>query len=371
MTELHTGAIRDVVMTADVVVCSVPLPRPIRLGAMEIQAREYCVLRLTTESGIVGTALGYTRGLPVADALERASATVVGLDIGDAEATEPESGAVEIRARGLVEIALLDARARSAKQPLWRLLGGERARVPLLAVGGYFMDARSLEDVAAELRQLAADGFRRLKVHATERAAIEHLRQAVGAEARLAVDLHGACGTLEDALDLCLPLDDLDLDFIEDPFPPDHSHLLGELAARLRTPLAAGEDVPGAAALRDLIPGVSILRVDATSSGGITAVLEAADAAAAAGHEVMTHAFPDFHGHLAGGKPSIETVEMIPYASGANPVDVLMAGRQAVDDGALVLSEEPGHGMPLDWDAVLHHATRHATLRTDDLGGAA
>jgi L-alanine-DL-glutamate epimerase-like enolase superfamily enzyme len=250
-------------MTADVVVCSVPLPRPIRLGATAIEAREYCVLRITTEGAIVGTALGYTRGLRVADALERAAAALVGRAIGEDEASEPRPGAVEIRIRGLSEIALLDARARSAEQPLWRLLGGAKPRVPLLAVGGYFMDSRSLEDVATELQRLAAAGFKRVKVHATERAAIEHLRHAVGAAARLSVDLHGACGTLEEALDLCLPLDDLDLDFVEDPFPLDRRHLLGELAGRLHTRLAAGEDVPGASALRDLIPGVSILRVDA------------------------------------------------------------------------------------------------------------
>lgn len=77
----------------------------------------------------------------------------------------------------------------------------------------------------------------------------------------------------------------------------------------------------------------------------------------------MTHAFPDLHGHLAGGLAAVEQVEMIPYSSGANPVDVLMARRQPVENGELVLSEDPGHGMPLDWDAVVGHARR--TFSTD------
>jgi L-alanine-DL-glutamate epimerase-like enolase superfamily enzyme len=71
----------------------------------------------------------------------------------------------------------------------------------------------------------------------------------------------------------------------------------------------------------------------------------------------MTHAFPDLQAHLA-GSAAVEMVEMIPDAAGANPVGQLLARRQRIEDGQLVLSDGPGHGAPLDWDAVLAHGRR-------------
>ena len=45
--------------------CSLPLPRPIRLGPVEIKTREFVALRLETDTGLFGDALGYPRGGPL------------------------------------------------------------------------------------------------------------------------------------------------------------------------------------------------------------------------------------------------------------------------------------------------------------------
>jgi L-alanine-DL-glutamate epimerase-like enolase superfamily enzyme len=78
----------------------------------------------------------------------------------------------------------------------------------------------------------------------------------------------------------------------------------------------------------------------------------------------MTHAFPDLHAHLAGAAP-VGMVEMIPDDAGVNPVGRLLARRQRIDAGLLTLSEDPGHGAPLDWDAVTAHARQESTLDWD------
>src|SRR5438270_12428776 len=106
-------------MTARVTVVAVPLDRTIRLGSMEIRGREYAVVRLGGDEGFEGVAIGYTRGLPVGG----------------------------IRLESLLEIARRDLEAKRAGLPLWRLLGGDKARVPILAVGGYFIEQRTVEDV--------------------------------------------------------------------------------------------------------------------------------------------------------------------------------------------------------------------------------
>jgi L-alanine-DL-glutamate epimerase-like enolase superfamily enzyme len=101
-----------------------------------------------------------------------------------------------------------------------------------------------------------------------------------------------------------------------------------------------------------------VLRIDPSASGGFATVLDAASFASDRGARVMTHAFPDQHGHLAGA-PSVEMIEMIPDET-INPVGRLLARRQRIEAGELVLSDEPGHGAPLDWGAIERY-TRAAT----------
>jgi L-alanine-DL-glutamate epimerase-like enolase superfamily enzyme len=191
---------------------------------------------------------------------------------------------------------------------------------------------------------------------------VARVRAACGDGVPLGVDLGMAWRTVPDALDACAVLDELGLAFIEDPFPPDRWRSTAELAGRLRTPVAAGEDAPGPAALVELAEVVGVLRIDPSASGGIAAVLDAATVATARGATVMTHAFPDQHAHLAGSR-LVEVVEMIPDEA-VNPVGRLLARRQRVEAGELVLSEGPGHGAPLDWPEVERHA-RHTTRLMD------
>jgi L-alanine-DL-glutamate epimerase-like enolase superfamily enzyme len=357
----------------DVARCVVPTRGGVRVGHQLISAREYAVVRIATAEGLTGSALGHTRGVPVAEALALLAPTLLGRDafapaalVESLATTNPYGRGSLVRATSLLDVALYDLLAKRAELPLYRLLGGARNRVPLLVVGGYSGDAGD------ELRRLADDGFRSVKVHidcddpAEDAAYAARLQAAVGPGVKVAVDAHMAWRNLAEALAGCRPLDGLGLAFIEDPFPPDCWRLTGELQSRLATPLAAGEDVLGLQGYRDLVEAVTILRVDATSSGGIGTVTDAAALARAAGRAAMTHAFPDLHGQVAGGLGAVGLVEMIPYESGANPVGELMVRRQRVEDGELVLDEEPGNGFPLDWEAVLRRAEQTWTIDEED-----
>jgi L-alanine-DL-glutamate epimerase-like enolase superfamily enzyme len=351
---------------ADIATCAVPIPRPVRLAATVYREREYVALRIRTDDGLVGDALGYSRSVPIAPALERLAPSLLGRDalrraelVGSLRAANVNGRGSLVRALSLIDIALWDVLAKRAQLPLWRLLGGARDRVPLLAVAGYSGDP---ED---ELRRLAEAGFRRLKVHLepAEVSGVERLQRAAGVP--LAIDFHMAFASLAEALAVCRPLDELGLAFIEDPFPPERWRLTGELAATLRTPVAAGEDALGLEALRDLVDAVTILRVDATASGGIATALDAVAIAAAAGRGVITHAFHDLHGDLGGGLAAVDLVETIPEESGANPVGELLSRHHRVEGGELVLGEEPGHGLTLDWDAVVAHARDLRTIEDE------
>jgi L-alanine-DL-glutamate epimerase-like enolase superfamily enzyme len=355
---------RDAVVAAEVVLAAVPLERPVALRGTTIVDREYVVLRLRTDAGLEGAAIGYTRGLPVTRILNDLAPALLGADalgrvgivarLEQGTASMPSSAAV--RAVSLVDVALWDVAARHAGLPLWRLLGGSKPRVPVLAVGGYFSDQRTIEDVETELCGLAGRGFRHLKVHAHEPELVARLRAAVPDGVDFSVDADMRWRDLDDAVAACRRLDGLGLAFIEDPFPPDLPQLTRALADAIETPIAAGEDAAGRDALVELGSAADVLRVDATASGGIDAIVAAAGSAGAEGKTVITHAFVELHGQVAGGVQSISLAETIPYESGANPVDRLLAETQPIDDGALVLSDRPGHGLAFDWDAVARFA---------------
>ena len=77
------------------------------------------------------------------------------------------------RAVSLLEIAMADAAARSERQPLWRLLGGARARVPLMVVAGYHAAERGVDAVIDEVRALLDAGFRSVKLHTADAAIVD------------------------------------------------------------------------------------------------------------------------------------------------------------------------------------------------------
>ncbi|CAN5753164.1 mandelate racemase/muconate lactonizing enzyme family protein [soil metagenome] len=353
-----SGPAAERIVGVEVVRCALPIERPVRIGRTVYLEREYVALRLRTGDGTEGHAIGYTRGLPLDAMVSGLAEGILGCRVSrrasivDGLVAAHQNASASLgRAFSLIDIALWDALARRAGLPLWRLLGGARSRVPIMVVAGYHASERGADAVVAEVRGLIEDGFRQVKLHTADAALVAQVLEAVGDAARIGIDVGMAWRSLPAALAAARPLDELDLAFIEDPFPPERWRLTGELRVRLRTPLAAGEDAAGKALLTELAGVVDVLRIDATVGGGFGAVLDAASVASARGAAVMTHAFPDLHAHLAGA-PAVGMVEMIPDTAGVNPVGRLLARRQIVEAGELRLSEEPGHGAPLDWAAV-------------------
>ena len=124
------------------------------------------------------------------------------------------------------------------------------------------------------------------------------------------------------------------------------------MQAALKTPIAAGEDAIDAEALFGIAKAVGVLRVDATTCGGVAQAVTVIQAAGLQGCDVLPHVHHHLHAQLAGALPEIRFLEIIPEETGADPAHLLMQRRPRVDDGLVVLDEEPGAGLALYWDAV-------------------
>jgi L-alanine-DL-glutamate epimerase-like enolase superfamily enzyme len=353
--------------------CCLPLPYILRLGPVEIRTRDYVVVRIETQSGIFGEAIGYPRGTPLFETLSNMARRILGADaamrrrvmMNLEEANIPARAALT-RGLSLIDIALWDIACKKAAQPLVQFLGGLRTAAEVTVVAGYYVDQRAIADVVEEVSALEDAGCRRVKImlKGDDPSFDRKYAAAVAGRmpGRVAADAHWSWNTLTEARRICRHLDELGLNFLEDPFAASDWRLTHELRRDLSTPIAAGEDIFGARVVGDLVSGIDILRVDATTVGGITGAIEAIHIAAAAGKTVFPHVFSPLHIHLACAFPNAEGVEVIPEQSGADPLHRLLRNPPVIDAGRMSPSTEPGVGISIDWEAVEQLSRRHAAI---------
>ncbi|MBX3031690.1 MAG: mandelate racemase/muconate lactonizing enzyme family protein [Chloroflexi bacterium] len=356
----------------------VPLPRPIVMGEIRFDSREYLIVEIETDTGHTGIGLGMTRNSPAASIVDRSLRPhLLGTDPLLTEHHWEQlyyrnlpmgQRGVFMRALSAVDIALWDLKAQAAGMPLWRLLGGLRGRVPTLIAGGYPASDRTLADLAGELSDYVARGFRMIKIAAgeldedSERLRVS--RQAVGPDIALAYDAHWAWRDLLSVTPVVRRWADLDLLFIEDPYPSEQVAMSAQLRDATGCRLALGEDTVGRWAFHDLLmrQHPDVLRVDATVLGGVSEAVKVCALAGTLSIPVLPHVFPEVHVHLAAAFPSILAVEMTDRAYETESLHRLFRRWVHVEDGAMVAPEEPGLGVELDRHALERYAVRSASF---------
>jgi o-succinylbenzoate synthase len=209
---------------------SLPLSDPLETAAGTIETRDGFVVRVTIDGtegvGEATPLAGWTEPL---DACRRA---LRGIE-DPASAIEDERLSETPAARHGVSLAVLDARARAACQPLYRYLDGteHRESVPVNATIG---DGSPAETAAAAVTA-TVEGYRaiKLKVGARTPAAdidrIEAVRERCP-DVELRLDANGAWSR-DTATELVPRLADLSVDVIEQPLPAEelagHARLRG------------------------------------------------------------------------------------------------------------------------------------------------
>jgi L-alanine-DL-glutamate epimerase-like enolase superfamily enzyme len=377
-TTTHGSSKEGIVQISKVQIaeCSIPLPYVLRLGPVEIRTRDYVVLRVESESGIFGEAIGYPRGTPLFETLSGMGRRILGSDVRmrrqvmfKLEYSNVPARAALTRGLSLIDIALWDIASKRAAQPLFQFLGGLRTAAEMTVVAGYYVDQRSIAAVVDEVGLLEDAGCKRVKImlKGDDRDFDRKYASAVAEKmpGRVAADAHWSWNTLTEAKRACRDLDGLGLNFLEDPFAASDLRLTHQLRRELVTPIAAGEDVFGAGVVSDLVSGIDILRVDATTVGGLTGAIEAINVAAAAGRTVFPHVFAPLHVHLACAFPNVEGVEWITQECGADPLHQLLRNIPTVKDGMMSPGEEPGVGISIDWGAVERLSRRQAVITAE------
>ncbi len=348
--------------------CDIPLARPIVMGELRFESREYTIVTIETDAGLAGIGFGMTRNAPIGAIVDRNLAPLLlGADPLMTEALWERlyyrnltiaGRGVFMRALSLVDIALWDIKAQVAGMPIWQLLGGARYRAPLTVAGGYPAVGKTTDDLAREVDDYVARGFGTIKIAAGDLAEDTGLltaaAEAIDGRARLAYDAHWAWRTLFDVVPTVRSWSALGLSFLEDPFAPELIHLAPPLRAATGIALALGEDAVGRWAFDHLF-GIlvpDVLRVDATTMGGLSEAAKVCGMASTRAVPVLPHVFPEIHVHLAAAFPSVMAVEMTVPEYEIDLSYRLFHEWITIEGGEIVAPTAPGIGVALDPAAV-------------------
>ncbi|OWJ68818.1 mandelate racemase/muconate lactonizing enzyme family protein [Inquilinus limosus] len=261
---------------------------------------------------------------------------------------------------GTVDMAVWDAVAKIARQPLWRLLadryrGGQADEtVWVYAAGGYYYPGKDLTQLRDEMRGYRDRGYRVVKMKiggaplAEDLRRIEAVLEVVGEGGCLAVDANGRFD-LATALAYARALEPYGLRWYEEAGDPLDYALQKELSSVYPGRMATGENLFSHQDARNLLrhggmnPERDVLQFDCALSYGLVEYLRTLDVLAAAGwstRRVVPHGGHQMSLNIAaglhlGGNESYPDMFQ-PFGGFADGI--------AVEDGFVRLPDQPGIG---------------------------
>lgn len=279
-------------------------------------------------------------------------------------------GAVGLSA---IDVCLWDLAGKAVGQPIARMLGGFRDRLPTYAStvhadrNGVLGDSSAFGAFAQHCRAL---GYRGFKIHgwseADPREEVLNLlavREAVGPDMALMIDCAGTLRTFADALYVGQACDEARYFWYEDPFqdmgtaPAAHRML----RQKLRTPLLLTEHVR---TLEAKVPwlqqeATDLVRADPEYDQGITGTMKTAHLAEAFGLDVELHAAGPAQRHCMAAIRNSNFYELSLVAPGVgNPIPAIYSCGYADEleavgsDGCFPVPTGPGLGVSYDWEAI-------------------
>jgi L-alanine-DL-glutamate epimerase-like enolase superfamily enzyme len=261
-------------------------------------------------------------------------------------------GGAAVLAQSTLDIALHDLKAKRAKLPLWKLLGGHDPRVPCYA-GGIDLDL----DAGALLRQTdghLAKGFRAVKMKvgrdrlSEDVAKVAAMRKHLGNEFPLMVDANMKW-TADEAIRRARAFGGYDLVWLEEPTIPDDVAGHVRIAREGGIPIATGENFRTLWEFKQMIAagGVSYPEPDVTNCGGVTVFMKIAHLAEAHNLPLTSHGAHDLTVHLLAACPNRSYLEAHGFG-----LDRYINHPIELSDGCAMAPDRPGHGIGFDWKAL-------------------
>ncbi|MBI3434544.1 MAG: mandelate racemase/muconate lactonizing enzyme family protein [Proteobacteria bacterium] len=363
-------------------VTAIPLNVPLQIDLLGLDRKTQlsaCLVEVETDGGIVGHGFtAITEEDVVAQAINAVAAPAI---VGDDPLAHEHvwdklywtlmpRGQTGYAAHALaaIDVALWDIKGKALGQPVWRLLGGMRPRVPLYATFGFgFLDR---EQLAAAALLWVARGFRRLKmtvghdalrrrdtrplrdVIRDDAARIRAVREAVGPDIELFIDANCSLD-LDHAARLSQMVKSCNISFFEEPVTQNDPLLMAQLRRSTGMALACGQNEGLLFRFRDLLlhQSVDYLQPNVVISGGFTQCLKIAGLAAAFNVPLANGGAWPFHNmHLHAGVSNGGLVEY--HYLAVELCRRIYNDLPAPEDGWLTLPQTPGLGFEPNRDTI-------------------
>jgi galactonate dehydratase len=287
-------------------------------------------------------------------------------------------GPVLLSALSGLEQALWDIKGKTAGLPVHELLGGAcRDRLLLyanhpdgLTPGQLAEDIRASGITGVKITPfpdtpIAVDGREPALRHAIDETAA--LRDAVGPDVRIAIDVHGRLSPAM-AIVFARAVEPLDIWFLEEPALPDDAAGLREVARATSIPVAAGERVFTRQEFARLIStrSVAIVQPDLAHCGGIfegrlVAAMAEPLQIGFAPHNPMSMVNTLASAHVSLTSPNFVALEHKRHDAAWQPE--LIRTSATIEDGYLRLGPEPGLGITLDVERCRDHPPRRQVVQ--------
>jgi L-alanine-DL-glutamate epimerase-like enolase superfamily enzyme len=362
--------------------CDTPISHPIDLGNFTVRQRCYLAVRVHTSDGLVADCVTQSRGSPLDVVITDVLAPrILGKDARDIAALrgslERELTALELhgaigRAWSAVEICLQGLRAQACGWPVWRMLGGNPRPVSVLVVEGYAIRGEADDAFVDRLVERVDQGFSLLKVeagHYTDDAfllrQLKEFRARAGDKARIVLDMAWAWAEAKSKMKTLRALEEMGIEWIEDPFASSRVKSYRDLRRDSLVPIGGGDETSLASNMFALLEGraLDVVRLDATTMGGIDAVRELGAEAKRRGVRISYHVHPEVHEHLVFGLGLADHIEMFPTDRQFDRLHDLTesASFDRVVNGQLSPNETPGTGLKIDLKKIAPFVRRHSS----------
>lgn len=260
---------------------------------------------------------------------------------------------------GPFDVAMWDIVGKAAGQPIYKLLGGFRTKVPTYASS---MSLPSADAYAKEALEVKKAGFVGYKLHPSgtfeeDLEAYRACRSAVGDDFKLMADPVTQY-TYDQALRMGRHLEKLNYYWLEEPLPDYNFYQLKRLTEQLEIPIVGTEVIAGsnysiAQCIEQKV--VDRVRTDVSWRGGITPVMKAAHLSESFGvqcelHTTIYHPLELANLHCACAMRNCEFFEIL-WPRPAFDFG-LMEPIHIDENGDAHIPEGPGLGIPFDWDFI-------------------
>jgi D-galactarolactone cycloisomerase len=343
-------------------------------GRMTFRVGGGAVTEIQTDQGLTGIGPGMGE-----DLLPAVKAQLVGKDPFDMEEHAARlryyAAGTSYRGSASVDIALWDLVGKACQQPLYKLWGGGKDKVPAYAS---MVQLSTPEERARLAAELANEGWKAIKLrlhHASMKedlSTVEAVQKAVGDRMDIMVDANQAQssgnwqpGILWDfrrALETARELQQLNCYWLEEPLPRYAFDQLAELNRSVELPIAGGENNRGLHEfLQMLKEGVyDILQPESLVTEGVSGLRKIGVLAEAFGKRVVPH-----HGggnlgtiahlHLVASWPHSPYFELLhdpPVGSYRHGFSILQNPPLVGKDGHLQLPQAPGLGVEINRELI-------------------